>query len=129
MEGLSQKILLIEDNESDAWLLRKMLTDSLSFIRYEFTTVPRVADALTLLDARVFSAVLLDLNLLDSNGIASVSAVHNSHPEVPLIVYSAEDDYKTRQLARLCGASYYMVKGKQNGFVLKFLLEQAMADA
>jgi two-component system response regulator HydG len=106
-----------------------MLAESLSFIHYDFTTVPRLADALALLDSHVFSAVLLDLNLLDSNGIASVSAVHNSHPHLPLIVYSGEDDFKTRQLARLCGATHYVVKGKQNGFALKFMLEQAMQTA
>lgn len=120
-----QKILLLEDMESDAFMVKRMLRESLSFIRYEFTTVPRLAEALELLDTQTFAAVVMDLNLLDSNGVATVSALHNSHPHLPIIVYSGDETLQ--QQAILCGAKHYAVKGKESGFVIKFMIHQATA--
>jgi DNA-binding NtrC family response regulator len=127
MTDKKQKILLVEDNPADAALVRQMLCESLSFIRYDFTTAPRLADALDALDKEPFSLVLLDLNLLDSSGVATVSALHTSHPTLPIIVYSGVDDIHLQQQAILCGALHCAVKGKESGFVIKFMIEQATA--
>ncbi len=120
-----QKILLVEDCASDACLIQQMLGTSLSFIRYDFTTVSRLADALAALDSESFSLMLLDLNLLDSTGVATVSALHGSRPDIPIIVYSGVNDPQLRQQAILCGARHCVEKGKESGFVIKFMIEQA----
>lgn len=121
-----EKILLVEDCTSDAYMIKRMLNESLSFIRYDFTTVPRLVDALDLLDTETFSAVVLDLNLLDSTGVSSVSALHHNHLDLPIIVYSGVDDLQVRRQALMCGATHYAVKGKESGFVIKFMIQQAL---
>jgi len=120
-------VLLIEDSKSDAALVQRILSDASPHVRYDFTTVPRLVDALYLLDTHLFDVALLDLNLLDVEGIASVSALHAASPGMPIVVYSGTDDVTLRQQAVLCGARHYLVKGKESGYAIKFMIEQVLA--
>ncbi len=121
------RILIVEDSASDAFMIKRMLSESLSFICYDFTTAPRISDALDLLDKEEFAAVLLDLNLLDSTGTATVSALHSTHPGLPIVVYTGNDDEALKERVIMCGATHYAVKGREGGFVIKFIIENVIA--
>jgi len=66
MEQPEAHILLIEDNQGDADLVRLRLTEAQPHLRVE--CVPRLSDALESLSLETPSLVLLDLNLPDSRG-------------------------------------------------------------
>lgn len=119
------RILLIEDNKSDVLLVKKMLEDISKKDSYEFTNVPRMGDAIELLGRSAeYDLILLDLNLLDIDGTASVAALNAEAPNIPIVVYSATDDPKQKEEALLCGARHYLVKGKESSFSLKYVIQE-----
>ncbi len=121
------RILLIEDSRTDVFLVKRMLCGISRNETFEITDVPRMADALEMLDKTPFDVVLLDLNLLDIDGIACVSALHAEIPNTPIIVYSGTQDPKLREGALMCGAKHYLVKGRESAFSLKFMIQQALS--
>ncbi len=123
----SLRILLVEDSRSDAAYVQRILADASLHGDYAFTTVPRLADAIALASTQSFDIALLDLNLADISGVATVSALHSALPRTPIIVYSGTDDPKLREQAALCGARSYLIKGRESGYAIKFMIEQSLA--
>jgi diguanylate cyclase (GGDEF)-like protein len=94
------KVLLIEDSPSDARLAAEFLGEGSGF---ELTHVERLSEATARLGRGGFDAVLLDLMLPDSSGLATISSVHDRAPDLPIIVYSgfgAEDVLFAREAVR-----------------------------
>ena len=94
------RVLLIEDSPSDARIAAELLGEDAGF---ELTHVARLSEATARLDKGGFDAVLLDLMLPDSSGLATVSSVHDHAPDLPIIVYSgfgAEDVLFARAAVR-----------------------------
>ena len=116
-------ILLIEDSKSDVFLMERLLEEVSVNCFYHITDVPRLVDAFYKIDQEKFDLIMLDLNLLDIDGVASVSALRAQVPHIPIVVYSGMDDPKIKEKALLCGASHYLVKGHESGFGLKHMIE------
>ncbi len=108
------RILLVEDSPGDVFLLEHMLKGEAPDDTFDITNVQRLADAFKMLDSDIFDIILLDLNLLDMDGVACVSALQAESPDTPVIVYSGMDSDKLRDEALKCGACCYLVKGKEN---------------
>lgn len=117
------KILMVEDCKSDVFLMERMLEEVSVNCFYEITDVPRLIDAFHIMDREAFDLVMLDLNLLDIDGVSSVAALHAQAPGLAIVVYSGMDDIKMRENALMCGATHYLVKGKENGRSLKKIIE------
>ena len=79
------KILLVEDCKSDVLLLERMLEDVAVNCFYEITDVPRLVDAFYKIDREIFDLVMLDLNLIDIDGVASVAALRAQAPSLPIV--------------------------------------------
>jgi diguanylate cyclase (GGDEF)-like protein len=94
------RVLLIEDSADDARIAAELLGEDCGF---ELTHVGRLSEATARLGKGGFDAVLLDLMLPDSCGLATVSRVHDRAPDLPIIVYSgfgAEDVMFAREAVR-----------------------------
>ncbi len=102
-------VLLVEDNHSDAFLMETLIHTS-HRNPFHVTVVPRMVDALDALDMRKYDIIILDLNLLDIRGSATVAAIHAESPFTPILVYSGTDDKQVRKKAMMCGATDYVVK-------------------
>ncbi len=113
-----KKILVVEDCPSDVFLLQRMLDGQEDVQQVEITSVPRLIDAFRRIDEERFDVILLDLNLLDMDGVASVAALNAEAPGTPIIVYSGMESRQLREEAMLCGAQGYLVKGRENGLSL-----------
>lgn len=122
------RVLLIEDSKSDVVFIRRLLRDACTQSTLEVDDVPRMVDALELLDSQHFDLILLDLNLLDIDGAASVAAIHAVVPQVPIIVHSGTCDLQLKQEAMLCGARHFLVKGHESPFGFKFMIENALVQ-
>ncbi|MGE3713285.1 MAG: response regulator [Alphaproteobacteria bacterium] len=127
IETNKRNILLIEDNKSDALMIRRMLEEVAGRESFYFTNVTRMGDALDILsDSCDYDIILLDLNLLDIEGTASVAALNAQVPNIPIIVYSGSNDPRQKEEALLCGARHYLVKGRESAFSLKFMIQETL---
>jgi PAS domain S-box-containing protein len=112
----SLRILLVEDNPSDALLLQDALdADPLS--TFVLTTVPRLVDGIGRLQEEAFDIILADLGLPDSSGMDTFERLHGQAPDLPMVVFSGNDDQEQAVLAVRAGAQDYLVKNLQ-GFDL-----------
>jgi len=104
-------VLLIEDNQGDARLLREMFRDGGAY-NTKLTHVANMSDAETQLAVPVVDVILLDLGLPDAQGLGAVRRAHAAAPKIPLVVLTALDDDTIALQALQEGAQDYLVKGQ-----------------
>ena len=119
-------ILLIEDNQGDADLVRLRLVEGMSDV--QVNCVPRLADALTCLETETPTLVLLDLNLPDSRGAETFRRIMQKAPNVPVVILSGQDDESLAIKAVHQGVQDYLVKSdvtsKQLERALRYAVER-----
>lgn len=104
------KILLVEDNPGDVRLVEIFLGESDlrdSVIINEKT----LSGAIEALNKTPFDVVLLDFNLLDSNGFDTLQNLFEAHPKANVIVFTGMEDNSLGIRALQAGAQDYLVKG------------------
>lgn len=108
MEPLS--ILLVEDDELDAMLVRRLLARGLESPK--ITWRPTLADAQKSVETEAVDVVLLDLHLPDSTDDETIVALRRHSPDVPIVVLSGtEDDHLVERMVRR-GAEDYIPKSE-----------------
>ena len=108
------KILLIEDNQADARLIRVLLSRSRD-IFFEVEHAPNLAAGLARLSRGDIDMVLLDLMLPDSRDLETFDQVYAHDPDVPVVVLSGLSDVSLGIKAVQEGAQDYLVKGEVDG--------------
>lgn len=126
MTNGSKHILLIEDNQGDADLVRLRLVEAESDV--EVSCVDRLSTGLESISRNPPSVVLLDLNLPDSRGAETFRSVLRRAPGVPVLVLSGQDDEELAIKAVHQGVQDYLVKGsfdsKQLGRAIHYAMER-----
>ena len=129
----SIQILLIEDNDDDAVIIRELLDADDSGVNFELTHEESLATGAATLGALKPDLVLLDLSLPDSYGMDTLKAVRESAPQVPIVVMTGLDDRATGLLAMSEGAQDYLVKGNVNSHdlvrTLRYSLERKRLES
>jgi formate hydrogenlyase transcriptional activator len=110
-------ILLVEDNPSDAALVREMLGE-VTTVQFELTQCNMLNSALTLLGKESFEIILLDLSLPDCKGLDTVVRTHAAVPNLPIVVMSGLGDEEIAVRALHEGAQDYLVKGQVDSNLL-----------
>lgn len=102
-------VLLIEDNQVFAQLIRGLLTssDGLGFTVVHARTMAEARDRL---DETPIAAIVLDLGLPDSAGVETVKRVVALAPTLPVVVLTGVNDDQTATQALRAGAQDYLVK-------------------
>ena len=122
------QILLVEDNPSDAELVRTFLEDGLK-APFVMEQARRLSTGLRRIVRGGIDVVLLDLGLPDCNGLATFQRFHAQGNGVPIVVLSAMDEENIALEAVRLGAQDYLVKGKTNeemiSRALRFAIERA----
>lgn len=103
-----KNVLLVEDSESDALLVRRYMANDDRFELWHAPTLQESTCALT--NGRDFSAVLLDLNLPDSRGLNTFSALNRLRPDIPVVILGGIDDVRVGTQALSMGAQDYVPK-------------------
>jgi len=119
-------VLLVEDNEGDATLIRRLLDP------HPIELVTRLSEAKARLRQPGIDVVLLDLHLPDSHGVDGVRSVVHGSPDVPVVVLTGFDDETIGQRAVEEGAQDYLVKGQVDRRLLdrslRFAIERKRAE-
>ncbi len=104
-------LLLVEDNLSDARLLREMMREEGS-LHAEVTHATCMSEAEAQLAHGAFDIVLLDLGLPDAHGMTVLCRARAAAPRVPLVVITGMDDELLAAQALQQGAQDYLIKGQ-----------------
>ena len=126
----SARILLVEDNAGDARLTQESLATQ-KVDKFTMVHVTSLAAACLRLREGHFDAVLLDLSLPDSHGPATLSALRQQAPSIPIVVLTGLSDEATAIMAVKEGAQDYLVKGETDGNTLarrlRFAIERHLS--
>ena len=126
------RVLLIEDNPGDVRLVRVLLGGPAE-ARFVLESAERLTEGLGRLSEGTFDALLLDLNLPDSQGLETFLRVAAEAPQIPAVVMTGTDDVGLGVRAVQAGAQDYLVKGRVDGELLarsiRYAVERKRVEA
>jgi PAS domain S-box-containing protein len=105
-------VLLVEDNDDDAALIGRVLSRSIR-IRFDVERATSVASARELLGKNRYDAVVADLGLPDSDGLATFTAIHAKAGTAAVIVLTGDDREELGLKAVELGEQEYIVKAER----------------
>lgn len=131
MAGENIKVLLVEDNPGDVFLLQEFLKEVTTVV-VDLMPVERLSEALNYLANEIFDVILLDLSLPDSRGLETFVIAHHQAKATPIIVLTGLNDETLAIRAMQEGAQDYLVKGQVTGDLLvrsmRYAIERQRAD-
>lgn len=131
MEERRVKILLVEDDPDDVWIMRNLLGDRWDG-PFELVHVETLAPALDLCIQGGIDVLLLDLSLPDSHGLETFLQAYAKAGDIPIVVLTGLNDEQTAVKAVQAGAQDYLVKGQVNDNLLirsvRYAIERSRRD-
>jgi phosphoserine phosphatase RsbU/P len=125
MKSKHLNLLLVEDNATDALFIEHLLGGS-RLASFAVTRTDSLAEAVSLIESSPPHLVLLDLHLVDHDGLATLERIREVVDDIPVIVVSADDDETTAVEAVKAGAQDYLVKGRlDRGLLVRAVLHAA----
>lgn len=109
----NKKILIIEDNKADYFLIQTYLS--------EFTSEEGILRSATLkggimsLKENPPDVIILDLNLPDSSGLDTIRKILEHNSEIPVVVLTGNNDLESGKTSLSLGASDYLSKNHISG--------------
>jgi signal transduction histidine kinase len=117
MAGPKIRVLLVEDNPDDALLVQEMMKAE-GTSQYEFSVEGTLRGAQERLHKETFDLMLLDFNLPDSRGLATMKSLQGSVSDLAIVVITGTDDEGVALKALEIGAEDYLVKSQFDGPLL-----------
>jgi len=117
------QVLLVEDDDADADLIRESLAELNGAVQVD--RVSRVQAALARLGALQVDVILLDLTLPDAAGLDGLRLIRAAAPTVALVALTATADQRVGQQALFEGAQDVLPKESIDGPSLDRALRQA----
>lgn len=125
-------VLLVEDEDSDAQLVRQCLLSTKS-VQFEITRIKTFSEMQRTIKNSLFDVILLDLSLPDSEGLETISKTRLMSGMIPIVVLTGFNDTDFALSALEAGAADYMIKGDfgHDGLVrvIRYALLRAEMDA
>ncbi|WP_413167196.1 sensor histidine kinase [Capilliphycus salinus ALCB114379] len=115
------KVLLVEDNPGDAFLIQESLKKRHK-MNFKVTVVERLTDAFSCLEQNRFDIILLDLFLPDSQGLDTFTDILSKANHLPIVVLTGLNDEKMAIQAVRLGAQDYLKKELAIGELLIYSL-------
>ncbi len=127
MSDAEMKILLVEDNLSDAKVIMKELDNRRSAAPVLVEHVERLSLALECVQKKEYDIILTDLKLPDSDGLETVRRLLEQAPKIPLIVLTATYEQEALAVETIqLGAQDYLFKDKMDGALLIRVIRYAI---
>jgi CheY-like chemotaxis protein len=101
-----KRLLCVEDNEDICF----MLTTVLGQTGYDVSAAAGPGEALAAAGREHFDLFILDTLFAEGNGLDLCRALRASHPDTPVVFYSAAAFDSDREAALRAGACAYVVK-------------------
>jgi ActR/RegA family two-component response regulator len=118
---ISHKVLLVDDDDA----IRDMMTATLERKGFEVVAAANVMEALKLITAQTFDALITDLHMPNpSDGFTVVSAMRHSQPNALTLLVSGYPDVRGAMAAILLEADEIIVKPFEAGRLAELLHEK-----
>jgi len=131
MRSEKVRILLVEDDPDDVWIMRSLLGDRWDG-PFELVHVELLSTGLSRCANDTFDVVLLDLSLPDSQGLETFLAMFAHVSEIPIVILTGYDDEMIAVKAVQAGAQDYLVKGQVSDALLvrsiRYAIERSRRD-
>lgn len=117
------RVLLIEDDQADALLIKEMLLESAAGRNggagnAVIQQVPRLDEGIRQAAEGAFDIIISDLGLPDSQGLATIKKLASAAKHLPIVVLTGLADHEVGFEAVNAGAQDYLVKGQVTGEIL-----------
>jgi len=99
--------VLIADDEED---ILEIVADRLEFLGFEVQTVQDGVACLEAIGRRAPDLVLLDIRMPRMDGMAVLSRLRDTHPELPVVILSASSEQSVAEETLSEGAADYLLK-------------------
>ncbi|GJL52274.1 MAG: hypothetical protein NPIRA01_35010 [Nitrospirales bacterium] len=99
--------ILVLDDDQDIAL---MLKDRLNFLGYHATTANNGAEGMAMLETLTIDGILLDVQMPVMDGLTMLKHIQDQHPQVPVIMMTAELNKDSLIQALERGARDYLLK-------------------
>jgi diguanylate cyclase (GGDEF)-like protein len=119
------KVLLVEDNPIDAKKAQDMLAKT-GGGQIAVTHVERLSTALRRLARESFDAIMVDLTLVDTHGLDTLSLIQAALARMPIVVLSDRPDENLERQTIQHGAQDFLVKSQWSGDQLARALRHAV---
>jgi signal transduction histidine kinase len=113
MDEKHLKILLVEDNPGDVYLIQELLRTS--GLQFSIERTSLLVDAIKMAGNKVFDVVILDLGLPDSFGLETLKNFDAINISAPVIVLTGLDDKEIALATVKEGAQDYLIKSNLTG--------------
>jgi DNA-binding response OmpR family regulator len=120
------RLLLVEDNPADAFMLRAALED-FSAGQYQVVVVERLGEVAAATQYQKFDVILLDLHLPDSHGLETIGRVEQAATETPIVVLTGMDDEDAARQSAEQGAQDYLLKVETSGRAIARAIHYAIS--
>jgi len=120
------KVLLVEDDAIDRKLVERVLETCTQPVKFVIDSVRSLSEAAEHLKNDKHDIILLDLMLLDSDGLDTVRKIKEINSHVPIVVLTGLDDDQTGLAAIKIGAMDYLVKGQLSDKILIRTIQYAI---
>lgn len=125
MSKKSLKILIADDHPLFKGALTYIVEASFSALGKQPIKIFHTADlasTLKTIDQQTIDWLFLDLNMPGSNGLSGLTTISTQHPEIPIIVISANESEEIIQSCLTCKIAGYITKSTQPDDIEKAIL-------
>jgi diguanylate cyclase (GGDEF)-like protein len=120
------RVLVVEDNPGDERLIRLALSED-PHGNFAVTAAGTLGGALELAQTLPYDAILLDVHLPDSSGLANVKTLAMAVPRIPILVITGLEDESLAIKVCENGAQDYIIKNDLERLALSRAIRRAMA--
>ncbi|MCP5141095.1 MAG: nitrogen regulation protein NR(I) [Gammaproteobacteria bacterium] len=103
---MTNRVWVIDDDRSIRWVLEKALTNA----RMDVTTFDNADAAIAALNRRIPDAILTDIRMPGTDGLALLERLGKEHPDLPVVIMTAHSDLDAAVAAYQGGAFEYLPK-------------------
>ncbi len=104
--GEASKVLVVEDDER----IRSLFEDALASLGYQVTTASTGAEAIELIQGRLFDTVLCDIRMPEMDGLEILREIKRQDPSVEVVMVTGYPAVNTAVEALKLGAYDYLAK-------------------
>ncbi|MBU1887670.1 MAG: response regulator [Candidatus Omnitrophica bacterium] len=121
------KVLLVEDNPTDALILRKKLQRDNSF-DYDITHVISGEDGIAALERDMFDIALLDYNLPKKSGLETLQEIRKKEIKMPVVMITGQGDEALAARLMKEGAFDYLPKREGYEDSVPLMIRKTIAE-